>query len=236
MHQTPSHKRKAKYHKRQKGSMSSIKGVCHLSRRAKRRLYCKLQLWLWRKRREKCRFAIFRTKKQAVGISSSSCLSVERHPQKNKSSVVSPPGCGTGYDTLRRTNCSLKLCHCGSMSEKVVASSSSQNQGMDMINTATTAAEMPSPKTETLERLNEPKEPLKRSRTVKPLLTLDSDVCGLTTHYGRLGQLTPAPRRQDQTANINTDERVTRKPTTCFKTDASIAVLTKGIHGRFHLF
>lgn len=236
--------------------MSSIKGVCHLSRRAKTRLYCKLQLWMWRKRREKCRFAIFRTKKQAGGISSSSCLSVKAQPRKNNGNTVSPLGCDAGHcldDTLRKQNSLLKLCRSGSASEKFAASSSSQNVVTDVGNAATAAATMPSPKRETLAHLNELKDPLKRSHTVKPLLSIDSDACGLTTHFkepkaeepsqsfevdGALGQLTPAPPGQDQAADVNTDERATRKQTTSFKTDASLNVLTKDIHGRFffHLF
>lgn len=44
--------------------MSSIRGVSHFTRRTKRRLYFKLQLWMWRKRQKTCSFALFRAKKQ----------------------------------------------------------------------------------------------------------------------------------------------------------------------------
>lgn len=44
--------------------MSSIRGVSHFTRRTKRRLYFKLQLWMWRKRQKKHSFALFRAKKQ----------------------------------------------------------------------------------------------------------------------------------------------------------------------------
>lgn len=53
--------------KRRKGLTSSIRGVSHFTRRTKRRLYFKLQLWMWRKRQKKSSFALFRAKKQACG-------------------------------------------------------------------------------------------------------------------------------------------------------------------------
>ena len=56
--------------KRRKGSTSSIRGVYHFTRRTKRRLYFKLQLWMWRKRQKKCSFALFRAKKQTCCSSS----------------------------------------------------------------------------------------------------------------------------------------------------------------------
>lgn len=237
MHRKQSNRRKAKYLKREKGSMSSIKGVSHLSRRTKRRLYCKLQLWMWRKRREKCRFAIFRAKKQACGISSSSssCLSVKTRPQKNKSNVVSSLGCDTGglEGTLRRQNCLQKLCQTGSLSETFVASSFSQNVVTDANvsagNIALPAATM----------------------NDEPLLSIDNDACGLTTHFkeprtlelsqsleveGPSGQLTTAPPGQDQAANINTDERITGNKTTSCESDASLNVLIKDVHGRSFFF
>lgn len=55
--------------------MSSIRGVSHFTRRTKRRLYFKLQLWMWRKRQKKYSFALFRAKKQVC--CSSSHLSVK---------------------------------------------------------------------------------------------------------------------------------------------------------------
>lgn len=50
--------------------MSSIRGVSHFTRRTKRRLYFKLQLWMWRKRQKKYSFALFRAKKQVCCSSS----------------------------------------------------------------------------------------------------------------------------------------------------------------------
>lgn len=110
MHRAQSHWRNTKYLKRTKGSMSSIKGVSHFARRAKRRLFCKLQLWMWRKRREKCRFAIFGVKKQACGVGSGSCLAVRTRRR-------------TGKSAAGGQSCLLKLCQPGGCSEASPASS-----------------------------------------------------------------------------------------------------------------
>ncbi|XP_029930340.1 uncharacterized protein LOC115375138 [Myripristis murdjan] len=71
--------------------MSSVRRVSHSSRRAKRRLCCKLQLWMWRKRRRaNCHFWIFKAKKQEKGtcaISSSPCFSFKTKSQKYKCKV-----------------------------------------------------------------------------------------------------------------------------------------------------
>ncbi|XP_005752555.1 sentrin-specific protease 5 isoform X2 [Pundamilia nyererei] len=103
MHRAQSQRSKAKYLKRRKGSISLINGVSHMSRRAKRRLYCKLQLWMWRKWREKCHFGIFRAKKR---FGSSPGLSLKTQKNKRKayqalnaaktSVLVSALGCDTG--------------------------------------------------------------------------------------------------------------------------------------------
>ncbi|XP_027141673.1 sentrin-specific protease 5 [Larimichthys crocea] len=252
MHRTQSHQRKAKHLMRKKGFMSSINGVSHLTRRAKRRLYCKLQLWMWRKRREKCRFGILRAKKQACGISSGSCLSVKTHSQKNKSKVVSPlVGCDAGGSEDRgRKNCLLKLCESVSMSKTFIASSSLQNLVTDTNvfagNATVPTATVPSQKTETLVQLSDVTDPVKHSHTVNPALSIDADARGLTTHFKeprtsvlaqRLaiddpsGQLTSVP--QDQAANKD-DESITSKMKTASssasQTDASVKVLTKDIH------
>ncbi|XP_051254389.1 uncharacterized protein LOC127362580 [Dicentrarchus labrax] len=201
MHRTQSHQRKAKYLKRKKGLMSSVKGVSHLSRRAKRRLYCKLQLWMWRKRREKCRFGIFRAKKRACGTSPGSGLGVKTQPQKNKSKVptynttnpedsalVPPLGCDTGgsEDALRGQNGLPKLCESVNLSETFTAPSSSQNLVTDTnvsaSNTAVPTVTLPSQTTETLVQHSEIMDPLELSHAVKPRLSTDSDACGLTTH------------------------------------------------------
>ncbi|CAI5641776.1 unnamed protein product [Oreochromis niloticus] len=113
MHRAQSQRSKAKYLKRRKGSISLINGVSHMSRRAKRRLYCKLQLWMWRKWREKCHFGIFRAKKR-FGSGSGPGLSLKTQKNKRKayhalnatktSVLVSALGCDTGgsEDPLKR--------------------------------------------------------------------------------------------------------------------------------------
>ncbi|XP_037644499.1 sentrin-specific protease 5-like isoform X2 [Sebastes umbrosus] len=262
MHRTQSHK--AKCLKRKKRFLSSVKGVSHLSRRAKRRLCCKIQLWMWRKRREKCRFGLFRVKKRACGISSSPCLSLETQSQNNKvptyhtshlensvrtTALVSPLRCDNGdsEDTLSGQNCLLKLCESVIVSETFTASSSLANLVMDTnfsagnISQTVLAAMVPSQKTETLVQLSEHTHHLKRSHTVKPLLSTESDACGLTTHFkeprtmvpaqrleadGPSGQFTTVTPGQDQATNRDTDERITSKKTS--QTDVSL--LTKDIH------
>ncbi|TWW72816.1 Sentrin-specific protease 5 [Takifugu flavidus] len=67
MHKCTQHRltgKERKCLKRRKELMSSIRGVSHFTRRTKRRLYFKLQLWMWRKRQKKYNFALFRAKKQ----------------------------------------------------------------------------------------------------------------------------------------------------------------------------
>lgn len=76
--------------KRRKGLTSSIRGVSHFTRRTKRRLYFKLQLWMWRKRQKKCSFALFRAKKQA-------CCGSPRLAEKTqkRQKAVQPGGPGS---------------------------------------------------------------------------------------------------------------------------------------------
>ncbi|GAA6222546.1 sentrin-specific protease 5-like [Lates japonicus] len=217
MHRTQSLRSKAKYLKRRKGFMSSVNGVSHLSRRAKRRLYCKLQLWMWRKRREKCRFGIFRAKKRACGISSGSspCLSLKAQSQKNKrkvttyrmsnlgnsqartSAVVSPIGCDTEASEDKPTgqNCQLKLHESVSLSETLIASSSLQNQGTDRNVAAGTVTQTTPPRrTETFGQFCEIANASKCSQTVKPLLSTDSEACGGITKFKVPRTMTPTQR------------------------------------------
>lgn len=237
MHRKRSNWHEAKYPQRKKGSMSSVKGVSHLSRRAKRRLYCKLQLWMWRKWREKCRFAIFRAKKQTCRISPRCCLSAKTRPQKSKSTVVSCLGCGVGgfEGALRRQNRLRKLCQSGMLSDTFLASSFSQNVATD---TSVPAGSITtcSPKTCT--------HPVRNS-AVKPLLQTDRDVCGMTTHVieRRTRNLSPSleadrpsgPGR-DQAANMDTDVRTASKNTPACRSDTSLKALEKDIHGKSLFF
>ncbi|XP_071348359.1 sentrin-specific protease 5-like isoform X2 [Trachinotus anak] len=218
MHRTQSHRSKAKYLKKKKGFMSSVKGVSLLSRRTKRRLYCKLQLWMWRKQREKCRFGIFRAKKRACGTISGygRCLSLKAQSQKNKrkvptyhtlnlensqartSAVVSPLGCDTEApeDTLRGQNCLLKPRESVSLSETFAACSSLQNQVTDTnVAAATTSQTIASQRTDTFGKFCEISDASKCSCTVKPLLsTEDSEAGGGITQFKSQRTMIP-PRR-----------------------------------------
>ncbi|XP_034412365.1 sentrin-specific protease 5-like isoform X2 [Cyclopterus lumpus] len=257
MHRLRSHGGNAKYLKKINEFLSAVKGVSHHSRRAKRRMCCKLQLWMWRKRREKCRCGIFRSKIRACGISSGTCHSVKTQSQENKSIVPmhhtpdlenSPLGCDTGEsDTLRGQNSLLKLSDSVSLSETLIASTSLHHLVMDTnvsagnLSKIVPTAMVPSQKTETSVQLSKITEPLKRSHTVKPPLSTDSDACVLPAHFkeprtmipvqklevdGPSGQFTPVTPGQDQATNRGTDERIISKNTS--QTDVSL--LRKEIH------
>lgn len=220
--------------------MSLIKGYSHLSRRAKRRLYCKLQLWMWRKRKEKCHFAIYRTKKRACGISPGSCPSVKTQSQRDKNTDESPFGrdAGDSEGTLKRQNCVLNWCKTVSPPEIFIAPSSSQEFVMEA---NVSAGNITKPTAtvlsqETFGQFSERTDPLKCSHTVESLLSTESDACGPSTHFKeprtmvlakRLevdqpsGKLTTVPSGQDQAANRVTDETVTSKKTACSQTDLS---------------
>ncbi|XP_059201302.1 sentrin-specific protease 5-like [Centropristis striata] len=255
MHRTQNHRSKEKYLKRKKGFLSSVKGVSHLSRRAKRRLCCKLQLWMWRKRRERCGLGIFRTKKRACGISSGLCLSVKTQSQRNKSKVPSyrapntdnpirtaALGCDAGglEDSLSLPK---EDCESVGVSETLTAPSSSQNlvSSGNISHTVPTAM-VPSQRTETAVQPGEMTHPLKLSHTVKPPLSSHSDACVLTTHFreqrtltaaqrlevdGPLGQFTAVPPGQEKAPNRDTDERIASKKTASSPTD--IRLLKKDI-------
>ncbi|XP_042353963.1 sentrin-specific protease 5-like isoform X2 [Plectropomus leopardus] len=259
MHRTQSRRHGAKHLKRKKALVSSVKGVSHLSRRAKRRLYCKLQLWMWRKRREKCHFVMFRARKRSCGISYSPCLSVKTQSHKNKvptryspnretsvrtAAFVSPLGCDTAGsdDTLRGKNGLLKSSESVSLSETASCSSQSQvtdtNDSSGNISQTAPTATAPSQKTQTLVP-SEIKDTLKLSHTVKPLLSTDSD--GLSAHIKEPRMTTPAqrvevdgPSGQFSTVVSHQDQitsRDTHDRVTLKKTSQlDVGILTKNIH------
>ncbi|XP_077414517.1 sentrin-specific protease 5-like [Vanacampus margaritifer] len=78
------HHCKVKCLKQTKESMYSIKGVSHLSRRAKRRLYCKWQMWMWRKWREKCFLCLTRSRKLVPIRRPTSCLNIMAQSPRSK--------------------------------------------------------------------------------------------------------------------------------------------------------
>ncbi|XP_004570526.1 sentrin-specific protease 5 isoform X1 [Maylandia zebra] len=227
MHRAQSQRSKAKYLKRRKGSISLINGVSHMSRRAKRRLYCKLQLWMWRKWREKCHFGIFRAKKR---FGSGPGLSLKTQKNKRKayhalnaaktSVLVSALGCDTGgsEDPLKR-----------------------QNQDVNTDAAAGTDGETITG--ETLVHIGEIREPLRHCHSIQSSLNADSYTCEDVTQ-SRVPGTTPAQRLevgspsaqtagtpgQDQSTVTDTDETISSKKTVSPHTDVSLNALTKDIH------
>lgn len=221
--------------------MSSVKGVSHLSRRAKRRLYCKLQLWMWRKRREKCYFGTFRTRRRPYRFGSGSCLSLKTQSQKTKrkcpTSVLPSHGCDTiaSKKRPREQSSLLQPRETDEVSEMFVASSSLQNHIMDTNIAAATTSQtstVQSQQTDTCETT----DGFKLSQTVT-----DSDVCGTITQpkapAGSLEIDTPSGRNAgvslDPASNTDTDEGITR--TQFSLTDVSHSALTKDILGIYAL-
>lgn len=245
--------------------MGSIKRVSHLSRKAKRRLYCKLQLWMWRKRREKCCFGIFRTKRQACRFRSGSghCLSAKTHSQKNKrrcplqhtinhttSAVVALRGCDTEDSENRITeqNCLLKACESESEPEVFIASSHLQNHVMDTDVTAVTisptvltATVLPQ-RTETFVQCCEITDASEHSQTVT-----DGDACGSINPFKIPTKVTPpqglqveSPSGQHtvnpgQDQDPNIDAEERIASKNARQADVSLADLSKGIHGMYTL-
>lgn len=165
---------------------------------------------MWRKRREKCRFGIFRAKKK---VSAGHFQSVQTQSQINKSKVptyhtphlensvrtsalVSPHGCGTG-DSEDTQNSPPKLCESGSLSETFSVSGHLQTLVMD---TSVSAGEIvPTPlvqsqDTDTLVHHSDIPDPLKLSYSDNPLLKTDSDACGLTVHLKEPRTMLPPQR------------------------------------------
>ncbi|XP_034558549.1 sentrin-specific protease 5-like [Notolabrus celidotus] len=196
MHRTNSDRSRARCLKKKRRFMSSIKGVSHLSRRTKRRLYCKLQLWMWRRRKDKCNFGIYRTRKHACASSpsSGSGLSVTTQSQKNKikapafhtphlnnsdvgtSTLVSSNG--ESEESLRRQNSLLSQSESISPTEKSTFSCSSQNLLKDTnVALGNVVENVPPQKEDTLVQLIEMGDPVEECHTVKPLLTSDRSTC-----------------------------------------------------------
>lgn len=208
--------------------MSSIKGVSHLSRRAKRRLYCKLQLWMWRKRREKCRFAMFKGKKQTCLISPSS------RTQGGRSNVVSsnPLGCDSGVleGTPKRHDSTHKPCEHGSRSEMFTNSPVTDAYVPTLCVPVSSGA-----KTEITNHS-------RLSQTVKPLLETFPPLFKEPTTLelsqrlkvnGVLGPLSSSPLDQERAANGNAVQGIISK---MVHTDADLHALRNYIQGGFLFF
>ncbi|KAI9518498.1 hypothetical protein NQZ68_036380 [Dissostichus eleginoides] len=205
MQRTRGPRSEAKCLKRKKGFLSLVKGISPLPIRAKKHVYSKLQLWMWRKRREKC---FFGAKKRAHRITSSPLLSVKTQPQENKvptnhtpkledSDTASALRCDTGASevTTRGKDCLLLLCESVSPSETLNPSSSLQNQVKDTnVSEGNTSQTLLSQKTEALEQLSKVTDPLTLSQTMEPVLNTESDACGLNSHLNKERTLVQAQR------------------------------------------
>ncbi|MEQ2224157.1 hypothetical protein ILYODFUR_004596, partial [Ilyodon furcidens] len=202
MQQTRNNWRKAKCLNRRRGFMSSIKGVSHLSRRDKRRFYYKLQFWLWRKRSERCRFWIFRSRRRSSGIRVGSSPHLNLKSQKNQvftshlksnensnvrtSAPVSPPGheAGGSLGALRCPNRQLKWSQLDSLS--VAHSDSSESN----LSAGTIISQTP-PTTARMSQSIEPSLqqecitcPSNLCPTVRPLQVTDSPACSGSEEFG----------------------------------------------------
>lgn len=211
--------------------MSSIKGVSHLSRRAKRRLYCKLQLWMWRKRREKCRFAMFKGKKQTRLISPSS------RTQGGRSNVVTSLGCDSGVleGTPKRNDSTHKPREHGSRSEMFASSAVADAY-------VPTSSVMASPGAKTEAQQREITNHSRLSQTVKPLseifppLFKEPTTLELSQRLkvnGVLGPLRSAPLDQEWAANGTAVQGIISKTV---HTDADLHALRNYIQGGFLFF
>lgn len=228
MHRAQSQRSKAKYLKRRKGSISLINGVSHMSRRAKRRLYCKLQLWMWRKWREKCHFGIFRAKKR---FGSSPGLSLKTQKNKRKA-----------YHTLNAAKTSVLVSALGCDTGGSEAPRKRQNQDVNTDAAAGTDGETITG--ETLVHISEIREPLRHCHSIQSPLNADSYTCEDVTQ-SRVPGTIPAQRLevgspsaqtagtpgQDQSTVTDTDETISSKKTVSLHTDVSLNALTKDIHG-----
>lgn len=228
--------------------MSLSNGVSHMSRRDKRRLYCKLQLWMWRKWREKCHLGMFRAKKR-FSRGSGQNLSLKRRKNKRKGSAyhtlnaensltktstfLSSLGCDTGgsEDAIRKQNCLQKLNESDTLPEAVIPSNCLQNRDMETNFAAGTDGQT-IPR-ESLVQFCEIKDPLRHCHSAKPLLNADSN-----TYRGiRPNRTIPAqrlevdgPSKQTTVTPGQDHERVCNKKPVSSEADVNLNALTAGIH------
>ncbi|KAF7661349.1 hypothetical protein LDENG_00263620 [Lucifuga dentata] len=236
LHDAQSRQNKAKLLRRKKSRdrfMASIKRVSHLSRRAKRRWHCKLQLWMWRMRREKCHFWLFRNKrrkKQVCLIGSSPNLKTqsqkgevqEHHPpnlehlQRRKLPLVSPLGCdaeGASEERCSKQNC-LKLSKLSDLSGMGFAAKLMQKQ----VAIGTITQDMPSQRhgEKTMAQFCGHANSSEFCHAAKPLQDQSTDSNGQST-------------RRD-TAERNTKRKAVSSQSLLHQTDVSHETLTKDIH------
>ncbi|XP_074545034.1 sentrin-specific protease 5-like [Halichoeres trimaculatus] len=255
MHRTKSDQGRAKRLEKKKRLMSSIKGVSHLSRRAKRRLYFKLQLWMWRRWKVKCNSRVHRTKKQACA-SPGSCRSVKTQSLKSKIKALafhtphmnnaevgtSSRVCGNGEseEPLREKNFLLSQSESISPTETPPLLSSSQNLLMDTNASSGNVGEtVPPQKEDTLLEPIKRTDSLEEPHAVKPLSPSTTNLKDIKTVVSPrrseidspLGQMTPVTPCQDRTTNTKANEKITSRKRTSSQADVSPKILTKEIHG-----
>lgn len=212
------HERRAKHLPRIKGSVSSVKGVSHLSRRAKRRLYCKLQLWMWRKRRERCRYAMFKATRRA-------CL-VGVHTQADQSNAVSSVVCpaGESEDALKRYGGLQQLCERGRRPE---ASLNSAVKGVCAPVSRHREFGNRPVFSQTAEPLLESGPQGKTSRSKEPTT---QGVSQRLKDSGAFGHLSSTPLKREQVAVVSTVEATMSETV---HGDADLHSLRNGIQGGF---
>lgn len=208
MHRTKSDRSRAKRLQRKRRFMSSIKGVSHLSRRAKRRLYFKLQLWMWRRWKAKCSVSIYRTRKQSCA-SPGPCFSIKTQSQKSKIKTpaihtphlnnaevgISSPVCGTGESEEPLQGQNFVLCQSESVGPKQTSPSPSSSLNLPKdVNSASgdISGTLPPQKEDTLVQLIEMTGPLEEPHADKALSVSGRDACGLSTNLKDSKTVVPA--------------------------------------------
>ncbi|XP_029971043.1 sentrin-specific protease 5-like [Salarias fasciatus] len=241
MHQRQSRPGKVKHLKGPKNVMSSIQGVSHLSRQAKRRLFCKVQFFMWRKRRQKARFGTFQLNKRN---SYSPCLSLRMRLQKNKIKIAmnqsgddgslqgetsaSASPAGGSEDSAGKQACLSALTQSDCLSGAVNGSSCSRDWDADTSRTPATNSKA----TQTLDY----------TETTDPLgLGSDGHPCGESDsvsdprpaqriHVNKPSELrTATPQSHGRTAEEGTERR--GETAAASPTDLSLKTLAEDIHG-----
>lgn len=218
--------------------MGSIKRVSHQSGKAKRRLYFKLQHWMWRKRwEEKCSFRKFTIKSQASRTRTSSIpyLISKKLLRKNKrrcsrrctlnhtSAAVPLPACTIDASENIHVKSLLKPCDSDSVSEAFVDSGYLENHVTDTHIAAVTISQTVQAATETFVRGCETADSSNVTEAPrKVILPQRLEVESLS------GQLT-VPTGHDRAPNTDTEKRI---PSTQYsQADVSLTALVKDIHG-----
>lgn len=213
---------------------------------------------MWRKRREKCCFGIYATKRRASRNRSSSGPRVasKTQSQKNKrrcpaqrtlshtSAVVPLLTCDTevSENMIRRQNSLLKPCESDTVSEAFIDSSYLENHVTDTNVAAGVISQTVPAATETLVQCCEIADASKLSQTMT-----DSDACGSVTHFKVPRKVIPSQwlevksssgrdnvaQAEDRAPNMDTDERITSKKSS--QADVSLTDLTNDIHGMHSL-